>query len=182
MFSGLASAPPPATVGGLNVSREDPAVIKQAVMALALAMLGTSALAGPSLWYVTPAQQGDCGAECYSPPAAWIDDQAAAYEFGVSCDGMMILGGQALAMANAPFEEIEMMIDGRSLGRFSVHSGLNDIYVSPLDPAAQSPGAIRAALTSGGTLELRPPGGTRLNFTLSGSRAAIGLMEQLCRS
>ena len=79
------------------------------------------------------------------------------------------------------FSELEMLIDGQSLGRFDVHLGLNDVYVSPNDPAEQSPSRVRAALASGGALSFRIAGRAPLELTLTGSKAAIRLLDKFCR-
>jgi hypothetical protein len=92
----------------------------------------------------------------------------------------MFLGGYAMRESRTPFSELEMVIDGQSLGRFSVDTGLNDVYITPTNPARQSKSQIRAALVSGRTMSFNVAGRAPINFTLSGSKAAIRKMEKLC--
>lgn len=77
-----------------------------------------------------------------------------------------------------PFSEAEMVIDGRSFGRFSFDESLNDIYVSAIVPIASPPVRVREAISSGNVLEFSMTDYPALNFTLSGSRAAIQKMTE----
>ena len=156
-------------------------VLIRTCVSVAFAAVSASAIAGSDRWYVTPEQQGDCGAECYTPPIAWIDAADGKHAFGVTCDGVMIMGGSAMEVSEPPFSEVVMTIDGQSFGRFSVDNGLNDVYVSPTDPAAQSPKRILAVLESGGALSFRIAGRAPLELTLAGSKAAIRSVGKLCR-
>jgi len=133
-----------------------------------------------TIWYVTPEAWGDCGEECHTWPTAWINDANGDYALGVTCDAPMLLGGYAMRGSQTPFAELEMVINGQSLGQFSVHTGLNDVYITPTNPARQSKSQIRAALVSGRTMSFNVAGRAPINFTLSGSKAAIRKMEKLC--
>lgn len=132
-------------------------------------------------WYVTPEEWGDCGEECHTWPTAWINDANGDYTFGMSCSASMVLGGYAMRGSQAPFDELDMAINDQSLGRFSVDTGLNDVYVTPTNPTWQSESLIREALVSGRTMNFNVAGRAPINFTLSGSRAAIEKMEKLCQ-
>ena len=78
------------------------------------------AIAGSDTWYMTPEYQGDCGDECYTAPTAWIDEINENHAFGVTCDGTIVLGGPAMEVSQVPFSRAYMVIDNRSLGRFSM--------------------------------------------------------------
>ena len=145
-----------------------------------LAMVPSLASADADNWYATPEHQDDCGPECFTGPRAWIETMDGSHAFGLSCDGPMILGGPAMMQSDLPFSEAEMAIDGRSFGRFSVYQGLNDTYVSAIDPTASSPPRVREAISSGNALAFRMTDYPTLNFTLSGSRAAIQKMTDFC--
>ncbi len=149
---------------------------------IALAIFPASAIAGANVWYNTPAGQGDCGEECYTPPIAWIDTKDGKHSFGISCGDAMIVGGAAMMQRQPPFSAAEMVIDGRSFGTFSVDNGMNDTYLSATDPAEQSPSRVQDAISSGNALRFRIADSAPLDFTLSGSRAAIQTMSRLCRN
>jgi hypothetical protein len=151
-------------------------------LVFAIVLIPVSAIADADVWHTTPAYQGDCGEECYTPPTAWINTADGKYAFGISCDYTMILAGPAMMLPEPPFSAVEMLIDGRSLGNFLVHNGLNDTYISATNAAAQSPSRIQDAINSGSALRLRTAYSAPLDFTLSGSRAAIQTMSGLCRN
>ena len=132
-------------------------------------------------WYVTPEAWGDCGEECHVWPTAWVNDTKGDFTLGMSCSPPMILGGYAVKGAGTPFSGLEMVINGRSLGRFSVDTGLSGVYVTATNLAKQSQAGIRAALVSGRTMSFKVAGRAPINFTLSGSRAAIEKLEKLCQ-
>jgi hypothetical protein len=102
-------------------------------MIVASAIFPACAIADANAWYITPAKQGDCGEECYTPATAWIDTQDGNYAFGISCGNVMIMTGPAMMRPQPPFSMAEMLIDSRSFGDFSVYNGLNDTYVSAID-------------------------------------------------
>ena len=151
-------------------------------LVFAMALISASTIAHADVWYTTPAHQGYCGEECYTQPDACIDTQDGEYTFGVSCGYAMILAGPAMMQPQPPFSATEMVIDGQSLGNFAVYNGLNDTYVSATNPAAQSPSQIQDAIRFGSALRLRITNSQPLDFTLSGSRAAIKTMSGLCRN
>lgn len=132
-------------------------------------------------WYVTPESWGDCGEECHVWPTAWVNDAKGDFALGMSCSTPMILGGYVMRGSDTPFSELEMVIDGQSLGRFSVDTGLNDVYVTATNPAGQSKSRIRAALVSGRTMSFNVAGRAPINFPLFGSKAAIEKLEKLCQ-
>jgi hypothetical protein len=147
---------------------------------LCLVVLPAFVNAGSNVWYVTPESRGSCGEECYSAPAAWIEDTYGNHSFGVSCRGTMFMGGSAMAVNEPPFSQAEMFIDEQSYGYFDVQNGLNDTYVTPTNPGWQTPSRIQAALDSGEALSFHVPRYAQLNFKLSGSRSAIALMNNAC--
>jgi hypothetical protein len=149
-------------------------------MIVASAIFPACAIADANAWYITPAKQGDCGEECYTPATAWIDTQDGNYAFGISCGNVMIMTGPAMMRPQPPFSMAEMLIDSRSFGDFSVYNGLNDTYVSATDIAAQSTSDIQDAMNSGSTLRFRIANRAPLDFTLAGSRAAIKEISRLC--
>jgi hypothetical protein len=148
---------------------------------LCLVVLPAFVNAGSDVWYVTPEDHGDCGEECYTAPAAWIDNTYGKFRFGVSC-GSMIMSGPAMEVSQPPFSIVEMFIDRQSYGYFNVHNGMQDTYVSPTIPDWQTPSRIQAALNSGGALRfmIKAPEYGQINFKLSGSRSAIALMNKAC--
>lgn len=149
--------------------------------AVLIATVSTPGHAGSEAWYTTPEDQGDCGDECYTAPHAWIDQMGGRHAFGVSCDATMVLGGPAMEVSELPFTQAIMKVDGQSLGQFSVDSGLNDVYVSPSDANGITPTNVKAALESGGAMQLDVAGRTPIKFTLKGSKAAIREVERLCQ-
>jgi hypothetical protein len=148
---------------------------------LVAASISSAALAGSDIWYVTPEDQGDCGDECYTPPTAWIDQINGDHAFGVTCGGTLILGGPAMEVSELPFSKAFLIVDNRSLGRFSVDSGLNDVYVSPDQGNDVSKAKIQSALNSGQALKLNVAGRSPIRFNLAGSRSAIRLMNRACQ-
>ncbi len=151
---------------------------------LVLALLGLLLAAGqPALasnwsWYVIPSDQGDCGDECYTPPTAWINEADGSFSLGITCEGEMLIEGPVNSDGTVP-DKLEMSIDGKSFGSFEIISGLNDNFVrsDPEKPGAT--GTVRSAILSGS--EMTVAIGKVHRFTLGGSRAAIDLMERLCR-
>ena len=135
-----------------------------------------------SAWYATPADQGDCGDECYTAPTAWIDQEEGNYAFGVSCDATLILGGSAMEVSQLPFSAAEMIIDGKSFGHFSIDSGLNDVFVSPDADNGRTPNTVQKALESGARLQLIIVNGPALDFTLKGSKTAIATTMKACQN
>jgi len=153
---------------------------KYALVAITFAVIPAAANAGADVWYVTPEDKGDCGEECRTPPMAWIDEANGTHTFGMTCSGVMVMGGSAMEVPEPPFSELEMVIDGQSLGRFSVQNGLNDVYVSPTKPDEQSPDQVRAKLESGSALSFKVAGQVPIEMTLSGSKNAIRKMRTFC--
>jgi hypothetical protein len=149
--------------------------------AMVLSLAATAASANSEIWYVVPEDRGDCGDECYTPPAAWIDEEGHRYALGVSCDDQLMLGGRATYVSEMAIDSLEMIVDGRSLGRFSVIGGLNDIYIQPTDEAGQPPAGTATALSTGENVVLRFQDGPSFAFTLGGAKAAIALMHRLCQ-
>lgn len=151
------------------------------VLALTSVFVGsTMASAGSDAWYVTPEHRGACGEECYAAPAAWIDEVGGQISFGLSCYGPMIMGGPAMEVSEPPFSYVEMMIDGQSLGHFSVDNGLSETYINPLDESRQPASLIYAAIQSGNELNFATPRGDRIDMTLAGSTDALRSMRALC--
>jgi hypothetical protein len=140
---------------------------------VASAIFPTCAIADANVWYTTPAEQGDCGEECYTPATAWIDTEDGNYAFSISCGNVMIMAGPAMMRPQPPFSMAEILIDSRSFGDFSVYNGLNDTFVSAANIAAQSTSDIQDAINYGSTLRFRIANRAPLDFTLSRSRAAI---------
>ena len=95
-------------------------------MLVALATIPACATADADVWYNTPAHQGYCGEECYTPATAWIDTQDGNYTFGMSCSNAMIMAGPAMMLPHPPFYMFKMLIDGQSLDYFSVYNILKD--------------------------------------------------------
>ena len=151
------------------------------ITAAVLAASSTAALANSETWYVIPEDQGDCGDECYTPPTAWIDGAGGKYALGVTCDNQLLLGGPATYVSEIKIGSLEMTVDGRSLGQFSVDTGLNDVYIQPVDAAAQPPAGTAAGLSGGEEVILRFRDGQSHGFTLAGARAAIALTQRLCQ-
>ena len=153
------------------------------VVATATATTGTAQAQAPDRWQAYPAEQGDCGEECYYPPIAIVASPDRQYEFGIQCDGVFVLAGPATMRPEPPLSLADVYVDAGYFGQFEVYNGLNDIYVAPLggDSFQQWP-AMREALVSGQRLELYAADGGNLaiGFTLAGSRQAIEQMEAYC--
>ena len=143
-----------------------------------LSLIAVPTLAASWSWYVIPADQGDCGDECYTPPTAWIDEIDGPYSLGITCDGEMVIDGPVDAGGQF-IDRLDMVIDGQAIASFEIISGLNDFYVrfDPDIPGAT--GKVRNAILSGTDMVLTLRKAHK--FTLGGSRRAIDLMERLCR-
>jgi hypothetical protein len=152
----------------------------QYVLPICLASLPALANTGSNVWYVTPEDRGACGEECYTAPTAWIDDAYNRHSFGISCGGTMKMAGPAMEASVPPFSHAEMYVDQQSYGIFEVQNGLNDTVLSPTNPSWQTPTRTQAALNAGESLSFVIPGYAQLDFTLSGSRSAISLMNSSC--
>lgn len=152
-----------------------------AAIGLVCALTLPQAMAQSPRWAVESASQGDCGDECYTPPTAWVYAGNGQFAFGVQCDGQMVLGGPAMAVPTPPFSQVEMRIDGRSYGVFSVQNGLNDVYVSPTLGGTQDwLSTIRPALAGGNVLQLWMGPSALLEFGLGGSRLALDGVDAQC--
>ena len=149
--------------------------------ALLAAAIPSTVIAGSNAWYMTPEKQGECGEECYTAPTAWIDEASGNYSFGVTCDSLMVMGGAAMEVSEPPFSETNIAVDSRSLVRFSVENGLNDVYVRPASENTLSLSKVQAMLETGSTLYFNIAGQQSLEFTLSGSKTAIRSMSQSCK-
>ena len=151
-----------------------------AAIAASAFAVSTLAYASSISWYVIPEDQGDCGDECYTAPTAWIDDEANRHSFGISCEDTMVIDGRAFYGVESEIEYLDMSVDGRSLGRFNVATGLNDIYVQNANGDPKAPKAVLAALRAGQNLKLVLKNGQNIDFTLAGSRNALALKDRLC--
>lgn len=142
----------------------------------------SAAMAQSPRWYVEPESQGECGEECFTPATAWVYEPNGNFALGVQCEGTMVLGGPAMGQQTDPIASVEMVIDGRSYGRFDIATGLNDYYVAPtLAGGAQDwTRALRPALASGSALQLWLGPNALLEFGLGGSRAALDALDAQC--
>lgn len=148
-----------------------------------LAAMGLpAAVAQPARWAVSAASTDPCGEECYLPPTATVFTDNGQFAFGVQCGGEMVLAGPAMAQLATPITSVDMVIDGRSFGRFEVQTGLNDDYIRPtIAGGAQDwTAAVRPALAAGSVLQLWLGPTALLEFSLAGSRAALDGVDSLC--
>ncbi|MEP0943679.1 MAG: hypothetical protein ABJH63_14025 [Rhizobiaceae bacterium] len=150
-------------------------------MSISLATMSLPAQAGSDAWYTTPERQGDCGDECYTAPHAWIDEANGRHAYGISCDSTMVLGGPAMEVSQIPFTKAHILIDGKSMGVFSIDSGLNDVFVSPAEENELTHAQVQAALEAGRRFQLKVEGRSPIKFNLRGSRAAIRSMMKACQ-
>ncbi|MEZ5670798.1 MAG: hypothetical protein R3F55_25865 [Alphaproteobacteria bacterium] len=153
--------------------------LQAAVAGAALLILAGTASAQQARWAAHPGERGACGDECSTPATAWVFEPGGNFAFGVQCGGTLVLGGPAMQQPTPAFDHVDMVIDGRSFGRFAVANGLNDVYVSPTG-AGQDWAALGPALMAGNTVQLWMTQSALLEFSLAGSRAALGELDRLC--
>ncbi len=150
----------------------------------AVAAITTGAHAqSPQSWQAFPAEEGECGDECYYPPTAIVASGDVQYSFGIQCDGVFVLGGPATYQPEPPFSLADLYVGTTFLGRYDVYNGLNDVYMTPVSGDSFDRWLdTREILASGQRLELFAADGSNLSvsFTLNGSRQAIERMEDFC--
>jgi len=134
---------------------------------------GTSGgCSGNKEWFFSPGLRGDCGDECHVRKTAWVNDSFNLYAFGVQ-GGTLVFRGTTDGTWRLHFSEMELSIDGKSFGRFSVGEGLNGDYVLPVHGTMEARWSrMSRALRKGKTL-FAIGDNFRLGFTLRKSNAAL---------